>query len=127
MSGCRRAVVALRGEEQLVWMQDAWAKQADPDWTVVRSIKRYLEDAGPQTVLEAGGTRVRVAELLEGLLLKFREGLQDHFGRQENFEVMLGVPANANSNQRFLTVDGFRRAGFTVCWGLLNEPSAASY
>ncbi len=96
-----------------------------PSWTVVRSIKRYLEDAGPETVLEAGGTRVRVAELLEGLLLKFREGLQDHFGRQEKFEVMLGVPANANSNQRFLTVDGFRRAGFTVL-GLLNEPSAAS-
>ena len=38
---------------------------------------------------------------------------------------MLGVPANANSNQRFLTVDGFRRAGFSVL-GLLNEPSAAS-
>jgi molecular chaperone DnaK (HSP70) len=35
------------------------------------------------------------------------------------------VPANANSNQRFLTVDGFRRAGFSVV-GLLNEPSAAS-
>ena len=34
-------------------------------------------------------------------------------------------PANANSNQRFLTVDAFRRAGFTVL-GLLNEPSAAS-
>ncbi len=117
-------LVALRGEERLYgW--DAWAKQADADWTVVRSIKRYLEDAGPETVLEAGGTRVRVAQLLEGLLLKFREGLQDHFGRQEKFEVMLGVPANANSNQRFLTVDGFRRAGFTVL-GLLNEPSAAS-
>ena len=38
---------------------------------------------------------------------------------------MLGVPANANSNQRFLTVDAFRRAGFSVL-GLLNEPSAAS-
>ena len=38
---------------------------------------------------------------------------------------MLGVPANANSNQRFLTVEAFRRAGFSVL-GLLNEPSAAS-
>jgi molecular chaperone DnaK len=38
---------------------------------------------------------------------------------------MLGVPANANSNQRFLTVEPFQRAGFAVA-GLLNEPSAAS-
>jgi molecular chaperone DnaK (HSP70) len=40
-------------------------------------------------------------------------------------EVMLGVPANANSNQRFLTAEAFRLAGFHVL-GLLNEPSAAS-
>src|SRR5262249_60077034 len=33
-------------------------------------------------------------------------------------------PANANSNQRFLTLEAFRRAGFQVR-GLLNEPSAA--
>jgi molecular chaperone DnaK (HSP70) len=117
-------LVALRdGERRYGW--DAWAAQMDPSWTVVRSLKRYLEDAGPETVLEAGGARVRVVELLEGLLLNLREGLEANFGEREKFEVMLGVPANANSNQRFLTVDGFRRAGFTVL-GLLNEPSAAS-
>jgi molecular chaperone DnaK (HSP70) len=38
---------------------------------------------------------------------------------------MLGVPANANSNQRYLTAEAFRAAGFEVL-GLLNEPSAAS-
>jgi molecular chaperone DnaK (HSP70) len=37
---------------------------------------------------------------------------------------MLGTPAHANSNQRFLTLDAFRRAGFEVV-GMLNEPSAA--
>jgi molecular chaperone DnaK (HSP70) len=37
---------------------------------------------------------------------------------------MISVPANANSNQRFLTLEAFRRAGFVVR-GLLNEPSAA--
>jgi molecular chaperone DnaK (HSP70) len=35
------------------------------------------------------------------------------------------VPANSNSNQRFLTVEPFLQAGFSVL-GLLNEPSAAS-
>ena len=34
-------------------------------------------------------------------------------------------PANANSNQRFLTAEAFRAAGFQVL-GMLNEPSAAS-
>jgi molecular chaperone DnaK (HSP70) len=43
---------------------------------------------------------------------------------QERLEVVLGVPANANSNQRFLTVEAFRSAGCDVI-GLLNEPSAA--
>src|SRR5258708_20627447 len=38
---------------------------------------------------------------------------------------MLGVPAHANSNQRFLTVEAFRTAGFEVL-GLINEPSAAA-
>ena len=38
---------------------------------------------------------------------------------------MIGVPANANSNQRFLTAEAFRAAGFHVL-GMLNEPSAAS-
>jgi molecular chaperone DnaK (HSP70) len=37
---------------------------------------------------------------------------------------MLGTPAHANSNQRFLTLEAFRRAGFDVI-GMLNEPSAA--
>ncbi|MBI3681105.1 MAG: Hsp70 family protein [Acidobacteria bacterium] len=40
-------------------------------------------------------------------------------------EAMIGVPANANSNQRFLTAEAFRLAGFDVL-GVLNEPSAAS-
>src|ERR1700758_1599037 len=60
-----------------------------------------------------------------GLVTALRRGLHDRFGDNEPLEAMLGVPANANSNQRFLTVDAFRRAGFSVL-GLLNEPSAAS-
>jgi hypothetical protein len=36
----------------------------------------------------------------------------------------IACPANANSNQRFLTLESFRRAGFRVL-GMINEPSAA--
>ena len=117
-------LAALRGAERRYgW--DAWHAQADPSYTVIRSLKRYLEDAGPQTLLESGGTQVPLSELMHGLLSALHDALTAHFGKDEKLEVMLGVPANANSNQRFLTVDGFRRAGFSVL-GLLNEPSAAS-
>jgi molecular chaperone DnaK (HSP70) len=117
-------LVALKGSERLfAW--DAWHAQADSGWTIIRSLKRYLEDAGPETLLEAGGVSVPLAELMQGLLTSLHRELTKNFGTAEKFEVMLGVPANANSNQRFLTVDAFRRAGFSVL-GLLNEPSAAS-
>src|SRR5262249_1779403 len=60
-------LIALRGtDRRFGW--DAWAAQEDPNWTVIRSVKRYLEDAGPETVLEAGGVTLPLAELLDGLL-----------------------------------------------------------
>jgi molecular chaperone DnaK (HSP70) len=46
-------------------------------------------------------------------------------GKYDRLQAMLGVPANANSNQRFLTQEAARAAGFEVL-GLLNEPSAAA-
>jgi molecular chaperone DnaK (HSP70) len=46
-------------------------------------------------------------------------------GKYDRLQIMLGVPANANSNQRFLAQDAARGAGLEVL-GLLNEPSAAA-
>src|SRR5204863_1529460 len=66
-----------------------------------------------------------LTDLLGGLTGDLHQELAARFGATAPLEAMLGVPANANSNQRFLTVDAFRRAGFSVL-GLLNEPSAAS-
>src|SRR5215510_2361894 len=95
--------------------------QAEPGWTVVRSLKRLLEDAGPETSVDVDGARFSLMDLLTGMIEHMRRALS----LAPPVEVMLGVPANANSNQRFLTVDAFRRAGFRVL-GLLNEPSAAA-
>jgi len=117
-------LVAIQGDERRYgW--DAWNVQTEPGWTIVRSLKRYLEDAGPHTCLDAGGTETPLLTLLTGLAANLRLALLAHFGKKEPLEVMLGVPANASSNQRFLTAEAFRRAGFDVL-GLLNEPSAAS-
>jgi molecular chaperone DnaK (HSP70) len=121
-------LIASRGRERLYgW--DAWALQGDPAWTVIRSIKRSLEDAGPMTLVQTGDAMVPMLQLLEELASALQSALLDKSslptkGRGQ-LEVMLGVPANANSNQRFLTVEPFQRAGFAVA-GLLNEPSAAS-
>jgi actin-like ATPase involved in cell morphogenesis len=80
-------------------------------------------------LLDLGDQQLKLAGLLDGLTgallaaLRQRSNLQ--IPAQETLQIVLGVPAHANSNQRFLTVESFRNAGFDVL-GVLNEPSAAS-
>jgi molecular chaperone DnaK len=117
-------LVAFRSAERRYgW--DAWQAQSDRGWIVIRSLKRLLEHAGPGSSLATPDGPVRLDELMAGLAGSLHQALATRFGESEPLEAMLGVPANANSNQRFLTVEAFRRAGFSVL-GLLNEPSAAS-
>jgi len=113
------SLVAVRGEERRYGWQ-AWACQQEHEWTIIRSLKRVLQDAGPNTILELGEQHVPLIQVLREMAGALRDLLP-----QEKLEVMLGVPANANTNQRFLTVEAFRSAGCDVV-GLLNEPSAAS-
>src|SRR5712671_5132885 len=117
-------LIAINGRERRYGWR-AWCLQTEHGWTIVRSLKRFLDDAGPGTLLDIGNVQVPLIELLTGLAREVRQTLLAEYGDAEPFEVMLGVPANANSNQRFLTVEAFRLAGFSVL-GLLNEPSAAS-
>lgn len=115
-------LIAIRGQDRLYgW--DAWQVQGQAGWTLIRSIKRYLDDSGPHTFLDVEGQHIPLIELLGGLTQALHKSLSAN--SKEPFEIMLGVPANASSNQRFLTADAFRKAGFEVL-GLLNEPSAAS-
>lgn len=108
---------------------EAWAAQSGSDSTVVRSLKRFLSGSGPQTPVDIAGETAPLAQILgelaAALLVALRERSNLTILAGEKLEVMLGVPASANSNQRFLTVEAFRSAGFDVI-GLLNEPSAAS-
>ena len=113
------SLIAVRGEQRLYGWQ-AWACQQYSNWTIIRSLKRVLQDAGPDTILQLADQEVPLIQVLREMAMAVRAGLP-----QERLEVMLGVPANANTNQRFLTVEAFRSAGCEVI-GLLNEPSAAS-
>jgi molecular chaperone DnaK (HSP70) len=121
-------LVAIRGNERRYGWH-AWAVQGDREWTVLRSLKRMLRSAGPTTQVTLGGCEAPVIELATELLSVFRQQLRNAstlpIDRAEPLEAMIGVPANANSNQRFLTAEAFRAAGFQVL-GMLNEPSAAS-
>ena len=112
------SLIAVKGDQHVYGWQ-AWACQQYPDWTIVRSLKRVLQDAGQYTILQLGDSAVPVSQVLQEMASALRAALPN-----ERLEVVLGVPANANSNQRFLTVEAFRAAGCDVI-GLLNEPSAA--
>jgi molecular chaperone DnaK (HSP70) len=121
-------LVAIRGNERRFgW--SAWAVQGNRAWTVMRLLKRLLKRAGPTTRLDLAGCTVPVLELATELLAAFGQQLRQastlSLDRVEPLEAMIGVPANANSNQRFLTAAAFSAAGFHVL-GMLNEPSAAS-
>ena len=121
-------LVAVRGAAR-AYGWEAWLLQGQEGWTMARSLKRLLRDAGPDTEFEIGGQCFEIRQLLRELMLAMREQLCEHstlsVSRNSPIEVMLGVPANANSNQRFLTTEAARDAGFEIL-GLLNEPSAAA-
>lgn len=121
-------LVAVKDQKR-VYGWEAWAAQEEGGWTVVRSLKRALEGAGPETLVQIASQTIPMLQLLGELFSALRTNLLESSNLPSPgggpLEVMLGVPANANSNQRFLTAEAFRQAGFQVL-GILNEPSAAS-
>ena len=121
-------VAAINGAKRLYgW--EALAVQDDRAWTLLRSPKRSLRTAGPHTELRVGNQSMPLRLLMHEMMRALRTQLLEHsnLGAEPNeeLEVMLGVPANANSNQRFLTEEAAATAGFKVL-GVMNEPSAAA-
>ena len=122
------SVVAAKGNTRLYgW--DAIAVQDDDTWTTARSLKRLLRTAGPHTELQLAGQSLPVPVLLTEMMSSLRAQLLERSnlgaGASEPLEAVIGVPANANSNQRFLTEEAAHKAGFFVL-GVVNEPSAAA-
>src|SRR6267142_194327 len=121
------SLIAVKGERLRSGL-DALAIQHDPEWEICRSFKRLLADGSTQSLLTVGTVTLSLLEWLTRFLTALREDLFRRsnldVGSEESLEVMVGIPTNANSNQRFMTLEAFRRAGFEVV-GMLNEPSAA--
>src|SRR5947209_7735714 len=124
------SLIAANRSGELRYGPEAAAVRHDPDWSVLRSFKRLLNDAGPATTVDLAGRSHRLADLFAGFLTQLKCDLQHHSNAElspaERVEAAISVPANASSSQRFLTLDAFARAGFEVI-ALLNEPSAAGF
>ena len=124
------SLIAANTAGELRFGLDAAAVRHDPDWSVLRSFKRLLNDAGPRATVDLAGRCYRLADLLAGFLAQLKSDLQHHSNAElapgECVEAAISVPANASSAQRFLTLDAFAQAGFEVM-ALLNEPSAAGF
>jgi molecular chaperone DnaK len=123
------SLVAANAAGKLRFGVDAAAVRHEPGWSVLRSIKRLLNEAGPQTEVNLAGRTYRLAELLTGFLAQLKNDLLHRSNGcltpGETVEAAISVPANASTAQRLLTLDAFVAAGFHVI-ALLNEPSAAS-
>jgi molecular chaperone DnaK (HSP70) len=121
------SVAAARGGE-VVFGFDAAQKQGAEGWSVLRSFKRRLATIGPDERIEIGDHKLTALELLTGFLSALRSDLLARSNlrvkRNEKLQATISVPANSNSNQRFITLEAFRRAGFDAR-GMMNEPSAA--
>src|ERR1041384_7780773 len=53
----------------------AWARQQEPEWTIVRSLKRVLEDAGPHTILNIADQRIPLMQALYEMAAAIRSTL----------------------------------------------------
>src|SRR5579875_3889875 len=124
------SLIAANSAGELRFGPHAAAVRHDPDWTVMRSFKRLLNDAGPATTVDLAGRCHRLADLFAGFLTQLKNDLQlvsnVDLSPGERIQAAISVPANASSAQRFLTLDAFALAGFDVV-ALLNEPSAAGF
>ncbi|PID52855.1 MAG: chaperone HscA, partial [Micrococcales bacterium] len=123
------SIVALDGDELVYGFA---AQQAAEDGAPhLRSFKREL--ASPevtiQTRVRVGEREVRLLDLLTGFFDALRVAIKAALRGEAKHAVhtiVVGVPAHAHGGQRFLTLEGFRRAGFNVL-GMINEPSAAGF
>lgn len=119
-------IAALCRGELLVGWAAADALASGGVEHAVRSIKRVVQTLGPDEPVP-GLPGWTVLELLTAFLVELRRALVDRSNLDiaGPLEVMVSVPANASSRQRWVTLEAFRRAGF-VPIGLINEPTAAA-
>ncbi len=94
----------------------------------IQSVKRALAGLAPDDPVP-GLVGVNALDLATRYLEYVRRRVLYHSNLDvpdgEPLEVVVAVPANAGTRQRYLTLEAFSRAGFHVL-GMVNEPTAAA-
>src|SRR5262249_27108573 len=127
-------IAATRGGELLVGWPAARALVDGSAEHAVRSVKR-LGGTLPPDAPVPGLPGITALELLTAFLAGLRQALAERSNLElpgssgsrrsdQPLEAMVAVPANSSSAQRWLTLEAFRRAGFSPL-GMLNEPTAS--
>ncbi|HEY8945660.1 MAG TPA: Hsp70 family protein [Polyangiaceae bacterium] len=97
--------------------------------SALRSIKRVVSSLSPDDTVAGLASHPSALELMAEYLSRLGKMIVEHsnldVGPDEPLEAMVAVPANANTRQRYLTMEAFTRAGFRVL-GMINEPTAAA-
>jgi molecular chaperone DnaK (HSP70) len=101
-----------------------------PGVRALRSIKRLTGRLRPEDPVDFGsGFSVSMIDLITSFLSHVKRMILDHGNlpivEKSRIGVMAATPANANSNQRYITLEAFKRAGFPLL-GAMNEPSAGA-
>ncbi len=101
-----------------------------PGIRALRSIKRLTGRLSPEDPVDLGpGCSMSMIDLMTSFLSHVKRMILDHgnlpIDENSKFGVMAATPANANSNQRYITLEAFKRAGFPLL-GAMNEPSAGA-
>jgi len=123
------SVVASHPDDGLVYGWQALAKLGVTGWSVLPSFKRLL-GGGHTGPLQLGVRAVPLFEVVCGFLSALADALREGSNlpsavREDPvLEAIIATPAHADSSQRFVTLEAFRAAGFSVV-GMMNEPSAA--
>jgi molecular chaperone DnaK (HSP70) len=119
-------IAVLRGDTLLLGWPAARALAAGEADHAIRSIKRVVQALAPDDIVP-GLPGMTALDLLTEFLRELRSAIVDRSTIEVSapLEVMVSVPANAASRQRWLTLEAFRRAGFTPI-GMINEPTAAA-
>jgi len=121
-------VTVQNGVLQFGWDAANWHK--DPETHLLRSLKRLIGRLRPDDPVEiAPGYSTSAVDLLTLFLSHVKKMITQHsnftLDKRQPVEVMVATPANASSNQRYITMEAFRRAGFNVM-GMMNESSTAA-
>jgi molecular chaperone DnaK len=71
------SIIAANDAGELRFGLDAAAVRRDPGWSVVRSFKRLLSDAGPRTAVDLAGRSYLLADLFACFLAQLESDLQN--------------------------------------------------